>query len=93
MSIPFQSQAIGALKPGFNRHLSSMGPQAISETAKTNKKAFTINWDGASIDYDFASKSSIIGIILLEVQSAKELPKVKNCTSIPTLVPVPSIQT
>ena len=93
MSIPFQSQAIGAVKPEPIRQLSSMGPQAISETAKTNKKAYTIKWDGASIDYDFASKSSIMGVILLEVQSAKELPKVKNCMSIPILMPVPSIQT
>ena len=56
-----------------------MGPQASSEPVKTPKKSFTINWDGAYIDYDFASKGSIMGIILLEVQSAKELPKVKNC--------------
>ena len=56
-----------------------MGPQASSGAAKTSKKSFTINWDGSYIDYDFASKTSIMGIILLEVQSAKELPRVKNC--------------
>jgi hypothetical protein len=66
-----------------------MGPQAPSASAKTSNKPFMINWDGVRIDYDFASKKSIVGIILLEVQSARELPKVKNrtSTSLMTLTP------
>lgn len=57
-----------------------MGGQTTKDSAAktTGKEAFRINWDGTYIDYDFATKKSVAGIILLEVQGAKELPKIKN---------------
>lgn len=59
-----------------------MGTSTSADAPKPPpKESFRINWEGTHINYDFGSKKSIAGIILLEVQDAKELPKTKNCAS------------
>ncbi|KAF8329149.1 uncharacterized protein EI90DRAFT_3017385 [Cantharellus anzutake] len=45
---------------------------------KKKRQEFRINWGGTMIDYDFSSKKAVVGILMLEVKKAVDLPKVKN---------------
>lgn len=45
----------------------------------TSKKRFKRSWAmGKSADYNFSAANDIVGIVMLEIEGATDLPKLKN---------------
>ncbi|KZV90637.1 hypothetical protein EXIGLDRAFT_115009 [Exidia glandulosa HHB12029] len=66
---------------------SSLGPddslfrsRTVSTATLPPKKlpSFRLNWSGTKIDYSFSGHRDVAGIVLLEVKSARELPRQKT---------------
>ncbi|EJD07089.1 uncharacterized protein FOMMEDRAFT_103160 [Fomitiporia mediterranea MF3/22] len=53
-------------------------PSAIPSSAKRSK--FKRKWRTRSGDYNFNASNDILGIVMLEIKSAEDLPKLKNMT-------------
>ncbi|KAF8323255.1 hypothetical protein DL93DRAFT_2223196 [Clavulina sp. PMI_390] len=71
------TQAISYIPTAPSR-TSTMGSSTTGSSSSPKKTSFNINWEGTKINYDFATRRSVAGVVLLEVQGAKELPKAKN---------------
>jgi hypothetical protein len=61
----------------MNSSVSTRQP-SLTANVSSKRESFVINWEGTKVDYDFASRKKLAGIILLEIKEAKELPKLKN---------------
>lgn len=55
------------------------GSSAGSETAfKGKRKKFKASWSAKKAEYNLSAGNDILGIVMLEVVSAEDLPKLKN---------------
>ncbi|KDQ52654.1 hypothetical protein JAAARDRAFT_39909 [Jaapia argillacea MUCL 33604] len=48
--------------------------------AGDKKKKFRKSWGGKLVEYNFSAANDIVGIVMLEIKSASDLPKLKNMT-------------
>ena len=46
---------------------------------KTKKLKFRSSWAAKKAEYNLSAGNDILGIVMLEVKSAEDLPKLKNC--------------
>lgn len=61
---------------------SPISPGPSSAVYQTQKKIFRKSWSSKKVDYNFSAANSndIVGIVMLEIQGATDLPKLKNMT-------------
>lgn len=61
---------------------SPVSPGPSSAVYQTQKKRFRTSWSSKKVDYNFSTANSndIVGIVMLEIQGAADLPKLKNMT-------------
>lgn len=59
-----------------------VSPGPSSAVCQTQKKRFRKSWSSKKIDYNFSTANSndIVGIVMLEIQGATDLPRLKNMT-------------
>lgn len=48
---------------------------------QAQKSKFRKSWVAKNKDYNFSAANDIMGIVMLEIQGAKDLPKLKNSAS------------
>lgn len=53
---------------------------ATSSARATQKSKFRKSWIGKEKNYNFNAANDIMGIVMLEIQGAKDLPRLKNST-------------
>lgn len=58
--------------------LSTSGAVTPPMRPSASKARFRKSWSSKNTDYSFAASNDILGIVLLEIQGAKDLPKLKN---------------
>ena len=46
------------------------------------KKRLRKSWGGKKTDFDFNAANDVVGIVMLEIQGAKDLPRLKNSASL-----------
>src|SRR5258708_10603952 len=73
------------LKPRLSRILKPTTSTSSLSKKKKRKMEFMINWEGTMIDYEFSSKKAVVGILMLEIKQAMDLPKLKGCKFDPFL--------
>ena len=62
--------------------IPSLGtPNSDACALKVRKKRFRKSWSAKNTEYNLSAGNNILGIVLLEVKSAEDLPKLKNCES------------
>lgn len=73
-----RSMSAGAITP----LPSPVSPGPSSAVYPTQKKIFRKSWASKKVDYNFTASNSndIVGIVMLEIQGAADLPKLKNMT-------------
>ena len=54
---------------------------ASAQQTQTQKSKFRKSWGAKSKDYNFSAANDIMGIVMLEIQGARDLPKLKNSAS------------
>lgn len=61
---------------------SPVSPGPSSAVYQTQKKRFRKSWSSKKVDYNFSAANSndIVGIVMLEIQGAIDLPRLKNMT-------------
>ena len=57
-----------------------MGATTTTRPAAAQKKTFRKSWMGKEKNYNFNAANDIMGIVMLEIQGAHDLPKLKNST-------------
>ncbi|KAI0715741.1 phosphatidylserine decarboxylase-domain-containing protein, partial [Cerioporus squamosus] len=55
-------------------------PAPVRPTSAAQKSRFRKSWVAKGKDYNFNAANDIMGIVMLEIQGAKDLPKLKNMT-------------
>ena len=48
--------------------------------SRDRKSKFRKSWGAKGKDYNFNAANDILGIVMLEIVKANDLPKLKNCT-------------
>lgn len=73
-----RSLSLGAIVP----LPTPVSPGPSSAVCQTQKKRFRKSWSSKKIDYNFSTANSndIVGIVMLEIQGATDLPRLKNMT-------------
>lgn len=60
-------------------HRRSASAGSVPTMSTTAKKRFKRSWaTGKNADYNFSAANDIVGIVMLEIQGATDLPKLKN---------------
>jgi len=60
-------------------HRRSASAGSIPTMSTTTKKRFKRSWaTGKNADFNFFAANDIVGIVMLEIQGAADLPKLKN---------------
>ena len=79
-----RSSSAGAILPipPYPSYTASAPPSPL---APTPKKRFRKSWSNKKADYNFSTAQSndIVGIVMLEIQGASDLPRLKNSASYP----------
>lgn len=85
-----------ALLPKFNRRTTSTSIQTettfssepprspispVEPGQKGKKLKFRRSWSAKKIEYNLSTSNDILGIVMLEINSAEDLPKLKNSLS------------
>ncbi|THH08914.1 hypothetical protein EW145_g2382 [Phellinidium pouzarii] len=75
---PVASDATVAPSPTSSTRLVTPGMPSFPSSAKMSK--FSRKWRSRSGDYNFNAANDILGIVMLDIQGATDLPKLKNLT-------------
>ncbi|KAL6301148.1 phosphatidylserine decarboxylase-domain-containing protein [Sparassis latifolia] len=82
----FPRRASGARSPSVDWSMTgSSSPRAVTPTptgtpTPTQKTKFRRSWISKRKDFNFSAANDILGIVMLEIQNARDLPRLKNMT-------------
>ncbi|KAI0628504.1 phosphatidylserine decarboxylase-domain-containing protein [Trametes polyzona] len=90
-SLSFDSTMTGSTAAGSTSGVSATGPLSpsvsmsdsttpVARPQSAQKSKFRKSWGTKAKDFNFNAANDIIGIVMLEIQGAQDLPKLKNMT-------------
>ncbi|KZT23286.1 hypothetical protein NEOLEDRAFT_1180161 [Neolentinus lepideus HHB14362 ss-1] len=79
-SAPTRKDSRGPSAPMLDSRSRSVSAGPPSTPREKKGKKFRKSWGGKKGDYNFLAANDIVGIVMLEIQSATDLPRLKNMT-------------